>query len=106
MKVIGRVGKTDYLLSATVEEIAALANTNITHKEEANYGYYSKCDAVKVGTEFNIKAAWSQIHRNDKRKGEVFTVRRQLEAIIAQLDMIEPFLAEPAPEVEAASAGQ
>lgn len=93
MKVIGRVGTESYLVEATVQEIAALADCKVTHSETT--------EAVKVGTIFNVKEAFAQIHRNDKRKNEVATVRQQLQAIITQLDMVEPYLDEPKPEAEA-----
>jgi hypothetical protein len=87
------------LVEATVQEIAALADCKVTHSESS--GYYTT-EAVKVGTIFNVKEAFAQIHRNDKRKNEVATVKQQLQAIITQLDMVEPYLEEPKPETPAA----
>ena len=99
MKVIGRVGDTDYLVQASVEEISALADKPVTHREERNW---HNIDAVRVGTSFNVKEAFAQIHRNDRRKGEVATIRRNLEAVITMLEMTEPYLEEPKqPEVVA-----
>ena len=106
MKVIARVDARKYIVEASLEELAALANKKIVDTEHDPEGSYSSSrrDCIAVSTTFEINKAWSQIHRNEKRKGEVFTVKRQLEAIITQLDMIEPFLEEPKPEEAAAVA--
>lgn len=92
MKVIGRVGATDYLVQASIEEIAVLADKKITHPEEINW---IRIEAVKVGTSFDVKSAFHQIHRNDSRKRDVEMVRQSLKGILANLDMLEPFLDEP-----------
>lgn len=104
MKVIARVDARKYIVEATLQELAALADKKITGDEpDTESGYqYSRRECIAVGTTFNINAGWTQINRNDKRKAEVFTVKRQLEAIVAQLEMIEPFLDEPKPEEAAA----
>lgn len=100
MKVIARVDAGKYLVEATLQELASLADRKIHTDEHDPEGSYqsSRRDCIKIGTEFKISNAWAQIHRNDKRKAEVQTVRKQLEAVITQLDMIEPFLDEPKPE--------
>lgn len=105
MKVIARVDARKYIVEASLQELAALANKKITETEPDPESSYSRRDFIRVGTTFDINAAWAQIHRNDKRKGEVFMVKRQLEAVITMLDMTEPFLDEPKPEEAAAVAG-
>ena len=95
MKIMAKVreGEYIYILSARAQEINLLAGQMICEAE-----YDDPQMPSIIGTEFNIVKAFDQIHRNDRRKSEVESLRATLKAILVGLDMIEPLIEEPKPE--------
>jgi hypothetical protein len=95
MEIVGTWGR-DVLVKATAEECDQLAGKTISFS-----GNYSWDRSIVLGTKFDITAAFSQIHRNEKRKEEIDMIRKSLEGAINNLDLVQNFLTEPQPEVEA-----
>jgi len=96
MKIIGTIGDGNFLVEATFREIDYLAGRTVGSKQ----GYYESDRKITSGTTFNIVKAFEQIHRNDRRKSEVESLRATLKAILVGLDMIEPLIEEPKPPEE------
>ena len=94
MKIIGKAGAKIYILQATSEEIDYLAGRCICK------GQYSDDRQMEyvLGTEFKIIEAFDQIHRNERRKAQVKSLRDTLNAMLTGLEMSEPFIEEPKPE--------
>ena len=93
MKIIAKIREGQYLLEATGTEIDLLAGRKVVR---GDYGDDRSIEYV-VGTQFNIVAAFSQIHRNATRKEDVIRLRQLLNALMVGLDMTEPFIEEPKP---------
>ena len=91
MKIIATVGNGTFIAELSYQEIDYLAGNKIGDSS----GYYSHDRKILAGTQFNIVSAFQQIHRNNKRKGEIETVKKTLQAVIAGLEMIEPLIEEP-----------
>lgn len=91
MKIIATVGDGSFIAELSYQEIDYLAGKKIGDAT----GYYSSDRKIRSGTTFNIVKAFEQIHRNDRRKNEVESLRATLKAILAGLDMIEPLIEEP-----------
>lgn len=91
MKIIATVGDGTFIAKLNYQEIDYLAGETIGDSS----GYYSSDRKIRSGTEFNIVKAFQQIHRNNQRKGEVDTVKKTLQAVLAGLDMIGPLIEEP-----------
>ena len=91
MKIIGTINSQDFLAEISAQEIDFLAGKRIGTIE----GRYDHIRAIPTGTTFNIVKAFDQIHRNDRRKNEVESLRATLKAILVGLDMIEPLIEEP-----------
>jgi hypothetical protein len=96
MKIIAKSGTRTYLLQASSDEIDLLAGRKICR---GDYGD-ERCEEYILGVTFDITKAFSQIHRNDRRKQEIETVRKTLEGVINSLDIIEPYIEEPKPQEE------
>ena len=94
MKIIGKAGARIYILQAASEEIDYLAGRCIC---KGQYGDDKQMEYV-LGTEFKIIEAFDQIHRNERRKAQVKSLRDTLNAMLAGLEMSEPFIEEPKPE--------
>jgi hypothetical protein len=92
MKIIAKSGTRTYLLEATSQEIDFLAGYNLCRN---SYGQENEPPSYVIGQKFNIVKAFEQIHRNNKRKSEVESLRATLKAILVGLDMIEPLIEEP-----------
>jgi hypothetical protein len=91
MKIIATVGDGSFIAELSYQEIDYLAGKKIGDAT----GYYSSDRKIRSGTTFNIVKAFEQIHRNDRRKNEVESLRATLKAILVGLDMIEPLIEEP-----------
>jgi hypothetical protein len=96
MKIVGTINSQDFLAQLSAQEIDFLAGKRIGTIE----GRYEHIRAIPSGTTFNIVKAFDQIHRNDRRKSEVESLRATLKAILVGLDMIEPLIEEPKPPEE------
>lgn len=96
MKIVATVGDGKFLAEISYQEIDYLAGKKIGDAT----GYYSYDRKITSGTTFNIVQAFEQIHRNDRRKNEVESLRATLKAILVGLDMIEPLIEEPKPPEE------
>ena len=93
MKIIGH-GRYNVILEASVEEINMLAGTILYEWSS----YHERWDKQpSVGTAFNVRAGIEQLHRNSQRVAEVARLKQQLQSIILQLELVEPFMQEPAP---------
>jgi hypothetical protein len=96
MKIIAKAGANTFLAQLTTQEIDLLAGKQVG---EGIGGYYRNEDRkIPFGTTFNVVPAFQQIHRNDRRKSEVESLRATLKAILVGLDMIEPLIEEPKTE--------
>ena len=94
MRIFGKTAKREYILTATENEVEQLAGKTMSDP----YG-----GGIPIGTTFNVTSAIQQVYRNDRRKEQVETIRKSLEAAITCLDMAVPFLEEPkVPEEEKA----
>ena len=61
--------------------------------------YYNKWEhSPKPGTTFDVVAGITQIHRNAERQNEVHRIKQQLQSLILQLELVEPFMKEPEPK--------
>ena len=90
MKIIATVGDGTFIAKLDLQEIDYLAG-----KKLGENGYYSYDRKIPSGTEFNIVEAFAQIHRNQRRKDQVETLRQTLNLMLAGLDMAKPLIEEP-----------
>ena len=90
MRILGTINDQSFIAQVSTQEIDFLAGKQIGSSK----GYYGERQ-ICAGTTFNIVEAFNQIHRNDKRKREVESLRATLNAMIVGLDMIEPLIDEP-----------
>lgn len=95
MKIIA-IGNKNVILEATIQEVNALAGKQLYQWNN----YRDAWDhAPSPGTVFNVIDGISQLHRNEQRTNEVIRLKQQLQSIILQLELIEPFMKEPEPVV-------
>ena len=94
MKIIATVGDGNFLAELDYQEIDYLAGRTVGSKGQ----YYSYDRTIKTGTTFNIVKAFEQIHRNNQRKGEIETVKKTLQAVLAGLEMVDSLIEEPKTE--------
>jgi hypothetical protein len=93
VKIIAQ-GNNSVIIDATPQEVNMLAGKNLYVWN----GYYERWDTVpKPGTTFNVVAGITQLHRNAERSMEVYRIKKQLESLILQLELVEPFMKEPDP---------
>ncbi len=91
MKVIGN-GRYAIILEATPDEINRLAGKTLYQWNS----YHERWELeARVGTEFNVREGIEQLHRNAERIAEVARLKQQLQSIILQLELVEPFMKEP-----------
>ena len=91
MKIIATVGNGTFIAELTYQEIDYLAGKTVGDSS----GYYSYDRRIPSGTKFNIVEAFEQIHRNNQRKGEIETVKKTLQAVLAGLEMVDSLIEEP-----------
>lgn len=93
MKIIA-IGNKTVILEAHVSEVNALAG-----KVLYDWSSYKDCwnRAPAPGTVFNVLEGIAQLHRNENRVGEIQKIKQQLQSLILQLELIEPFMKEPEP---------
>lgn len=96
MKIIA-IGNKNVILEATTNEVNMLAGKNLYQWNSYNERW-DYCPAP--GTVFNIVEGITQLHRNEKRIEEVYRLKQQLQSIILQLELVEPFMKEPELEKE------
>ena len=93
MKIIGH-GRYTVIMEASVDEVNMLAGKTLYEWSS----YYDRWTLQpSVGTAFNVRDGISQIHRNEQRVAEVARLKQQLQSIILQLELVEPFMKEPEP---------
>jgi hypothetical protein len=91
MKVIGN-GRYNVILEATPDEVNRLAGKTLYQWNS----YHDRWELEsRVGTEFNVREGIEQLHHNAERTAEVARLKQQLQSIILQLELIEPFMKEP-----------
>ena len=97
MKIIA-LGNRNVILEASVQEVNMLAGKTLY---EWNSYRESWDKAPAPGTVFNVVEGITQLHHNAQRAEEIVRLKRQLQSIILQLELIEPFMKEPpAPQEE------
>lgn len=94
MKIIA-TGNDNVILQATTQEVNMLAGTELYRWSNYNRIYDKQ---PNIGTVFNVVEGISQLHRNTKRIEEVHRLKQQLQSMILQLELVEPFMKEPEPE--------
>ena len=93
MKIIA-LGNSNVILEASVQEVNMLAGKTLY---EWNSYRESWDKAPAPGTVFNVVEGITQLHHNAQRAEEIVRLKRQLQSIILQLELIEPFMKEPEP---------
>ena len=101
MKVIAKTGDGSFLLEATTQEIDYLAGKTIGHRNDS---FYTCKREIPTGTTFNIVKAFEQIHCNERRRGQLHTLRQTLQLMLSGLEMIDPLIDEPKPQEETVEA--
>jgi hypothetical protein len=97
MKIIA-LGNRNVIMEANVQEVNMLAGKTLY---EWNSYRESWDKAPAPGTVFNVVEGITQLHHNTQRAEEIVRLKRQLQSIILQLELIEPFMKEPpAPQEE------
>jgi len=102
MKIIA-IGNKNVILEATVREVNMLAG-KVLYDWSNYHNRWLKYTAP--GTIFNVIDGISQLHRNAKRVEEIQHLKQQLQSIILQLDLVEPFMKEPDPDPEVELTGE
>ena len=93
MKIIG-IGNDNVILQATTQEVNMLSGGELYRWNNWSRAYDKQ---PNIGTVFNVVEGISQLHRNAKRTEEVQRLKAQLQSIILQLELVEPFMKEPEP---------
>lgn len=91
MRIIA-IGNKNVILEATTNEVNMLAGKTLYQWDNYREAW-DRCPAP--GTVFNVVEGITQLHRNEKRIEEVYRLKQQLQSIILQLELIEPFMKEP-----------
>jgi ribosomal protein L2 len=77
------------LFEATPDEVNRLAGKTLYQWNS----YHDRWELeARVGTEFNVREGIEQLHHNAERTAEVARLKQQLQSIILQLELIEPFM--------------
>lgn len=87
-------GRYMVVLEATPQEVNLLAGKELYQWSSYNDRWNRE---PSPGTTFDIVAGITQLHRNAQRVEEVKRLKVQLQSIIVQLDLVEPFMKEPEP---------
>jgi hypothetical protein len=93
MKIIA-IGNHNVILEATPQEVNMLAG-KVLYDWSSYHERWNKSPAP--GTVFNVVEGITQLHHNEKRIEEVQRLKQQLQSIILQLELVEPFMKEPEP---------
>ena len=93
MKIIAH-GRDNVIIEASTQEVNMLAGKVLYQWSS----YHERWEQQPyIGTIFNVVEGISQLHRNANRLAEVKRLKQQLQCIILQLELIEPFMKEPEP---------
>ena len=93
MKIIGH-GRDNVIIEASTQEVNMLAGKTLY---EWNNYRESWDKSPAPGTVFNVVEGITQLHHNAQRAEEIVRLKRQLQSIILQLELVEPFMKEPEP---------
>lgn len=93
MRIIAN-GNDNVIIEASPHEVNMLAGKNL-YEWSSYYDKWNSCP--RPGTTFDVVAGISQLHHNSKRTEEVNRLKKQLQSIILQLELVEPFMKEPEP---------
>ena len=93
MKIIA-LGNRNVILEASAQEVNMLAGKTL-YEWNSYRDSWDKSPAP--GTTFNVVEGITQLHHNAQRAEEIVRLKRQLQCIITQLELVEPFMKEPEP---------
>ena len=87
MKIIAH-GRDNVIIEASTQEVNLLAGKVLYQWSS----YHERWEQQPyIGTTFNVVEGISQLHRNANRLAEVARLKQQLQCIITQLELVEPF---------------
>jgi hypothetical protein len=90
MKVIAKTHAGYYMVEAHESELEQIAGKSIN-----NVGGYYRNESIAIGTKFDVQKAFQHITAYNSRPREITTVRKTLEGILLQLELIEPIIQSP-----------
>lgn len=96
MKIIGKAGSGEFIVTASEDEMAKIAGYG------SMYEIKSDCDKPTVGREVQVSELWRALKVSRERKADIATLAESLRKVAGRVDSINQALAAPIVEVKTA----